>query len=172
LKVLLVASVVAPAALFAFFAWQSHQTAMQTAHERADRFAAIVREHALKVFETIGLTLENVDQRLQTATWHEIQTSRQVWEQLREIEKRSEQVGAIFVTPADGHTGLTTRVFPAPPTDFSDRDYFTAQREQNRGLYIGKAYVGKISRDPIFNFSIRKSSPDSRFDGITGSPRT
>ena len=168
LKLLLVASIVAPAALFAFFAWNSYQTAMQTAHERADRFAAIVREHALKVFETISLTLENVDQRLQGVTWQEIQTSRPVWEQLREIEKRSDQVGAIFVTPPDGRNGLTTRVFPAPPTDFSDRDYFTAQREQNRGLYIGQAYVGKISGDPIFNFSIRRSSPDGRFDGIVG----
>jgi two-component system NtrC family sensor kinase len=141
---------------------------MQTAHQRADRFAAIVREHALKVFETIGMTLETVDHRLQGLTWDEIRTSPSIWEQIRHFQQRTPQVGAIFVTPADGNAGLTTRVFPAPPADFSERDYFQAQRDQNRGFYIGKAYVGKISREPIFNFSIRKSSPDGRFDGVIG----
>ena len=168
LKVLLVASVFVPAALFVFFAWHSYSTAIQNAHERSGRFAAVVREHALKVFETIGLTLENVDHRLQGVTWQEIRTSRPLWEQIRQLQQRTPQVGAIFVSSPDGKPGLTTRVFPAPAADFSDRDYFKVQQEQNRGFYIGKAYSGKISGEPIFNFSIRKSSPDGRFDGVVG----
>ncbi|MEA2929266.1 MAG: two-component system, NtrC family, sensor kinase [Hyphomicrobiales bacterium] len=168
LKVLLVAAVVVPAALFVFFAWHSYSAAIHTAHEQADRFAAIVREHALKVFETIGLTLESVDHRLQGASWDEIRTSRPLWQQIRQIQQRTPQVGAIFVSPPDGNVGLTTRVFPAPPTDFSDRHYFRVQQEQNRGFYIGKAYVGRISGESIFNFSVRKSSADGRFNGIIG----
>jgi two-component system NtrC family sensor kinase len=168
LKLLLLVSLAAPAVLFAFFAWHSYRTAMQTADDRADRFAAIVREHALKVFETISLTLENVDHRLQSASWEDIRKSRTLWDQLRRVEERSEQVGAIFVLSLDGTTALTTRVFPAPTIDFSDRDYFSEQRERNGGLYIGQAYVGKISREPIFNFSIRKSSSTGQFDGIIG----
>jgi hypothetical protein len=75
LKLLLVSSIAAPAILFTFFAWLSYQTAVQTAHDRADRFAAIIREHALKVFETISLTLENVDHRLRNVPGEEIRTS-------------------------------------------------------------------------------------------------
>jgi two-component system NtrC family sensor kinase len=168
LKLLLVASVAAPALLLAFFAWHSYATAVQTAHDRADRFSTIVREHALKVFETISLTLESVDHRLKTATWAEIRTSKALWDELRDLQERSEQVGAIFVTAADGKTALTTRVFPVPAMDFSDRDYFVEQKERSRGLYIGRAYVGKISAAPIFNFSIRKSSAAGDFDGIIG----
>ncbi|MFL6798760.1 MAG: ATP-binding protein [Xanthobacteraceae bacterium] len=168
LKVLLAASIAVPALLFAFFAWHSYQTAMQTAHDRADRFAAIVGEHALKVFETISMTLENVDYQLQSATWDQIRSSRTLWERLRLMQDRAEEIGAIFVTPREGSTALTTRVFPAPPLDFSDRDYFVDQKEHDRGFYIGHAYVGKISGDPIFNFSIRKTSPTGQFDGIIG----
>src|SRR5215208_218687 len=109
LRLLLVASVALPALLFTFFAWHSYKTAIQTAHDRADRLSAIVREHALKVFETIALTLENVDHRLQTATWDEIGTSRELWEQLRSMQGRSEQVGAIFVSARAGPIALTTR---------------------------------------------------------------
>jgi two-component system NtrC family sensor kinase len=141
---------------------------MQTAHERADRFAAIVREHALKVFETIGLTLENVDHQLEGITWENIRTSKALWDQLRSVQERSAQVGSIFVSPPDGGTALTTRVFPAPQNDFSDRDYFLRQRERDHGLYIGRAYIGKISKEPIFNFSIRRQSSTGQFDGIIG----
>ena len=168
LKLLLVASIAVPAALFAFFSWLSYETAMQTAHDRADRLAAIVREHALKVFETITLTLENVDHRLKNASWDEIRTSKELWDQLSKLSERSDQVGAIFVSPAGGSTALTTRVFPAPSVDFSDRDYLIEQKDNDRGLYIGRAYVGKISGEPIFNFSIRKSSPTGAFDGVIG----
>jgi two-component system NtrC family sensor kinase len=168
LKLLLVASIVVPAALFAFFAWKSYDTAMQTAQDRAERFSTIVREHALKIFETITLTLENVDHRLQTVTWAEIRTSKKLWDELRRMQERSEQVGAIFVSPSAGYTALTTRTFPVPAVDFSDRDYFSEQKERDRGLYIGRAYSGKISGEPIFNFSIRKSSPTRQFDGIIG----
>lgn len=168
LRILLVASILAPAALFTYFCWVSYHSAMQTAQDRADRFAAIVREHALKVFETIGLTLESVDRRLQHVPWEDIRSSKPLWEELRRMQERSEQVGAIFVSPAEGSTALTTRVFPVPPLDFSDRDYFVEQRIQDRGLYIGRAYVGKISGEPIFNFSIRRSSASGQFDGIIG----
>src|SRR3954453_7310632 len=92
LKVLLVASVAIPAVLFGFFAWHSYKTAMQTAHERADRFASIIREHALKVFETINLTLENVGNRLEGVSWDDIRTSRALWDQLQSVQQRSAQL--------------------------------------------------------------------------------
>jgi two-component system, NtrC family, sensor kinase len=168
LRLLLVSSIAAPLVLLAFFAWLSYQTAVQTAHDRADRLAAIVREHALKVFETIGLTLQNVDHQLQDLSWEEIRSSKMLWDQLRTMQERSPQIGAIFIVPADGTVALTTRVRPVDPIDFSDRDYFLAQRESGRGLYVGRAYTGKISFEPIFNFSIRKSSDSEQFDGVVG----
>ena len=168
LTLLLILSVAAPAALFAFFAWHSYQTTMQTASDRADRFAFVIREHALKVFETIGLTLQSVDRRLQNTSWEEIRTSQPLWAELRDAQQRHSQIGAVFVAAPDGTVALTTRVFSPPVQDFSDRDYFSEQKNRDAGLYIGRAYIGKISSQPIFNFSIRKSSPTGAFDGVVG----
>jgi two-component system NtrC family sensor kinase len=60
-------------------------------------------------------------------------------------------------------------VYPNPRDDFSDRDYYFEQKKQDRGLYLGQTYIGKISNIPIFNFSIRRSSKDGSFDGVIGS---
>ena len=168
LRLLLVFSVAAPVIMFTFFAWLSYQTALRTAHDRADRLAAITREHALKVFETISLTLENVNHQLQNRSWEDIRTSNTLWDHLRAMKDRSAQIGAIFVIEPNGATALTTRTRLVPPIDFSDRDYFLAQRDSDPGLHLGRAYIGKISSEPIFNFSIRKNSSSAQFDGVVG----
>ena len=93
LRWLLLASLVGPAILLGFFAWHTYHEALRSAADRADRYAAIVEEHALKVFETIGLTLENVDRRLEGLSPAEIANSKELWEELRRFQERSEQVG-------------------------------------------------------------------------------
>src|SRR5215213_4728612 len=128
LRWLLLASLVGPSILLGFFAYHTYHQALRSGADRADRYAAIVEEHALKVFETIGLTLENVDRRLERLSSREVANSKELWEELREIQERSEQVGAIFISGSDGRSVLTTRHYPASGVDFSDRDYFQEQR--------------------------------------------
>jgi two-component system, NtrC family, sensor kinase len=168
IRAMLVASIVAPAAALALFAWHSHGQAVRGAQDRAQRLAGIIQEHSLKVFETIGLVLHAADRRLHGASRDEIAKSKAIWDDLKKLQESSEQVGAIFVVDRNGSNPLTTRVFPAPPVDFADRDYYFEQRRADQGLYVGQAYVGRISNDHIFNFSIRKSSPDGAFDGVIG----
>jgi two-component sensor histidine kinase len=79
------------------------------------------------------------------------------------------RVGSIFVVAPDGSNAFTTREFPPSPQNFSDRDYFAAQKEADRGVYIGQSYIGRISGEPIFNLSIRRRSADGRFNGVIGS---
>src|SRR5262245_11555273 len=168
IRALLVASVAVPIVAFGLFAWHSHNESLRAAEERAQRLASVVQEHTLKVFETIGLVLHTADQRLRGVSWDQIANSRPLWDELKKLEHSSEQVGAIFVVNRDGLGTLTTRAFPSPPVDFSDRDYYAEQRRVDQGLYVGQAYVGKISHDPIFNFSIRRTMADGSFDGVIG----
>jgi two-component system NtrC family sensor kinase len=168
IRAMLVASLVVPAAVLALFAWDSHHRAVRAAQDRGQRLAAIVQEHSLKVFETIDLVARAADRRLAGASWNDIATSRAIWDDLRKLQQSAEQIGAIFVVDRDGFGPLTTRVFPAPRLDYADRDYFFEQRTADRGLFVGQAYMGRISKDQIFNFSIRKTGPDGAFDGVVG----
>jgi two-component system NtrC family sensor kinase len=165
---MLVASLIVPAGVLALFGWHSHRQAVHEAQDRAQRLAAVIEEHSLKVFETIGLVLQAADRRLAGASWDEIASSKAIFDDLKKLQESSEQVGAIFAVDRDGYCPFTTRVFPAPRLDFADRDYYFEQRQADRGLYVGQAYKGRISKDSIFNFSIRRHSADGRFDGVVG----
>ena len=168
IRAMLVASLVVPAGVLALFAWHSHKQAVHESQDRAQRLAAVVEEHSLKVFETIGLVLHATDRRLEGASWNEIATSKTIWNDLKKLQQSADQIGAIFVVDRNGFDAFTTRAFPAPNLDFADRDYYFEQRQRDRGFYVGQAYRGRISNDGIFNFSIRKSSPDGKFDGVVG----
>ena len=65
-------------------------------------------------------------------------------------------------------SALTTRAFPSPVVDFSDRYYFMAQRDGNGGAYVSASYIGKISRRRIFNQSIARASEQLGFEGVIG----
>ena len=168
IRAMLVASILAPAGVFGLFAWHSYNETVHSAQDRAHRFAAVVQEHALKVFETIGLVLQTADQKLRGVDRDTLASSKPLWDELRMLQQSTEQVGSIFVVDRDGFGPFTTRVFQSPVYDFSDRDYYYEQRRSDHGLYVGQSYMGKISKEHIFNFSIRRTSVDGRFDGIIG----
>src|SRR4051812_18336751 len=72
IRAMLVASVLVPAAVFGLFAWHSYHQTVHSAEDRAQRFATVIQEHTLKVFETIGLVLRMADERLQGESWDKI----------------------------------------------------------------------------------------------------
>jgi two-component system, NtrC family, sensor kinase len=169
LRSLLVFSVLAPALFFALSAWLSYRDIFSAAEHRAQHMANLVEEHTLKVFETIRLVLQQTDEKVADLGDERIRTARPLWDDLKALQQSLEQVDSIFVTDREGRNILTTRAFPAPPIDFSDRDYFLVQKSaKSRGLYVGQAYMGRISKKPIFNFSIPRSGESGEFEGVIG----
>ena len=61
-KLMMVASVVLPAVLFAFAAWVSYRNFERVADERINRSLDILHEHALKVLQTIDRTFAEIDE--------------------------------------------------------------------------------------------------------------
>src|SRR2546429_573328 len=82
-----------------------------------------------------------------------------------------------FPTPTlapDGTMATSSRVFPVPPIDLSDRDYFIALRDGYQGAFISKVYRGRATGTDQFDFARRRSSSDGTFNGvidISDSPR-
>jgi two-component system, NtrC family, sensor kinase len=169
LKALGVASVIAPAVVFGAYALISYDAAFRRAEERASHLTVILQDHAQRVFEAIALALSSTRHQLEDADDEAIRSSRPLWDQINRTQKAAPQLGSIFVIAADGSSLLTTRDFPTPETSFHDRDYYVAQAASDAGLFIGQRYIGKISNEPIFNFSIRRYDKDGRFAGVIGS---
>ena len=62
LQLMMVASVVLPAALFAWASWLNYRQEYAIVDERIDRSLDILHEHTLKVFQTVERTMAEVDE--------------------------------------------------------------------------------------------------------------
>lgn len=169
LVALFAASIAIPLLVFAAVAWEGRRAAFDAAASRSHQSASLLEEHAHSTLKTIELALRHTDERLKDVDWDTIKSSRGIWEELRTFQMLAPPVGSIFLVSPDGRNALTTRAFPPPDVDFSDRDYFSEQKEADRGVYLGRGDVGKISGEPIFNLSIRRRGAEGRFNGVVGS---
>ena len=62
LQLMMVASVVLPALLFAFAAWLNYRHEHDLADDRIERSLDILHEHTLKVFQTVERAIAEVDE--------------------------------------------------------------------------------------------------------------
>lgn len=73
----------------------------------------------------------------------------------------------LLITDTDGLTVASSRSFPAPPLQISDREYIRAQREDwSLGMYIGLPVVSRGIGTPVVPISRRLETDGGRFIGI------
>jgi signal transduction histidine kinase/CheY-like chemotaxis protein len=167
LRVLLVLSLVLPAALFAAAAWQNWRQLRAEAEASAIKTAAILHEHATKVFDTQELSIDRMEERIRGMSWDEIARSAEVNAFLKTFPERFEQISSTLLVDPSGHLSNTSRLFPVtPPVFVGDRDYFRVPRSGEQGMFIGEAFVARVSNQPIFNVSRVRRGLNGEFDGV------
>src|SRR5579871_2640340 len=62
LQLMMIASLVLPAALFAYASWVSYRDIQAVADERIVRSLEVMQEHSLKVFQTVDRTFAEVNE--------------------------------------------------------------------------------------------------------------
>jgi signal transduction histidine kinase/CheY-like chemotaxis protein len=143
----------------------SHRGVSSELFRRADHTAVILTEHALRTFRAQELVISFVDAYADGLSWAQIRSSRRLHRLLQEVAKGNSDIAAVFLIDPEGRVALSSRDFPAPPVDASDRDYYRALRDQ-AGLYVSERAIGRITQEPFFNVAARRSSPADRFDGL------
>jgi two-component system NtrC family sensor kinase len=166
LKLLIVASVVVPAAVFVGAAWYDWREVRHQATGQALRTAEILREHALKVFETHEFAIDQVDDHVRGLDWQTIRTSEKVHRYLAQIAKRHQQVNSIYLVAPDGRLAASSNRFPAPQIDLSDRNYVRVARDDQTGTNIGEPVMGRVTGSEVINVSRRRSGTHGEFDGV------
>jgi PAS domain S-box-containing protein len=169
LRLLVAGAIAVPAVLFAGFAYFDRERELRVAVKDIQQTTAVLEEHARKVFETHQLVMQQLLRRLDGMPWEAVAPRRDIYLDLRSTAESLPQIDGVFGVGPDGQNWLTSRKFPATAgVDFSDRDYFLAQRDHDAGTYVSRAYSGKISKHPIFNLSRRRSTSAGAFDGVVG----
>jgi two-component system NtrC family sensor kinase len=170
LQLMMIASIVLPAVLYAFAARLNYVHIQATADERIERSLDILHEHALKVFQTVERAIAEVDEMLRGLSDREIaEQEPRIDERLRQIVAEMPQLQDIFILDRNGVRLAGSFPDSAPSTSRADRSYFQAQMQGEAGTYVSEALTPRAPRAPrhVFDLSRRRPSADGAFTGVT-----
>jgi two-component system, NtrC family, sensor kinase len=170
LKLMMVASVVLPAVLFAFAAWVNYRNIKMVTDERIDRSLDILHEHALKVLQTVERTFAETDEIVRDMSDDDIRRNEaRLHFRLERIVKALPQLQGIAIIDRDGHPLVSANTLPVPRNlDFSDRDYFQAHRNGSAGTYVSSIHSPRMRGIGSYFFALsrRRPSDDGTFRGV------
>src|SRR3954463_9591523 len=119
LQLMMVASLVLPAVLFAWASWLNYRHEYAIADERIDRSLDILHEHTLKVFQTVERSIAEVDEIVRDMPDEGIRNDQpRLHERLQRIVAALPQLRAIFLVDRNGQP-LVSSQFTQVPTDFN-----------------------------------------------------
>jgi len=170
LQWIMIASVVLPAALFAYASWISYREIHDVADERILRSLDVMQEQALKVLQTVDRTFAEVNEIVRGLSDDDIRVEGpRLRERLASIVATMPQLDAILLVGRDGRP-LATSVAGAIPPDVNlgDRDYFQIQRERDAGTYVSDMRTPRLASavGDFFDLSHRRQSSDGSFNGV------
>ena len=170
LKLMMVASLVLPAVLFAFAAWVSYRNFEHVSDERIDRSLDILHEHALKVLQTVERTFAEIDEVIRGMSDDDIRVNEApLHARLRRIVEALPQLQDIAIMDRNGYPLVSANIVAVPKDiDFSDRDYFNAQVDGDGGTYVSGMHSPRMRGLGTYFFALsqRRPSDDGRFNGI------
>jgi len=162
-RLLLVASFLVPGLVFAAASSWNYFEVHRETEDTVKRTAAILDEHARKVFDTVDLAIGRIDDRIKGKGWDEIGTP-DTNAFLRGIDATLPQAVSIWITDRNGiHRAGTLDA--GIGVDVSGAEWFQMLRDGNRGTIISPPFTGKATRRASFAVSRSRTTPDGEFDG-------
>jgi two-component system NtrC family sensor kinase len=140
-------------------AWQNWRDIAAFTAGRAERRAALVAEHALKVFEVNEQVLRRVADRVQGLRWDEIENSAEIGAFLTALTAEVGHVQGAGLIGPDGRLRAVSGAFPVPHLDLSDRDYFREPLASEGSTYVAGPTIGRLSGQPFFRLTRRWDDP-------------
>jgi two-component system, NtrC family, sensor kinase len=172
LQLLMVASLVFPAALFGYASYNDYHDVYAVADERIDRSLDVLQEHALKVFETVDRIFPEVGEVVRGMSDDQIRGAEaSLTPRLQRIVGVMPQVQAIVLIGRDGRPLASSA--PAAMqsgADFAGRDYFKAQANAAAtGTFVSdvRSSTMQAAGTELFEVSRRLPSADGGFRGVT-----
>jgi two-component system, NtrC family, sensor kinase len=168
LRILLVAAMVLPVALYAVAATISYNDHFTDARDRLRRNLAIVHEHAQKVFETFEFASRYLDEMTDNLTDDQIRANEAMYsERLRAMTASMPQLRDLWIIGADGYPLVSGTVHPMPRIDLSDRDYFKVHHDNLvNGPFVTEVLQARAANTRFFAIS-RKREMNGKFAGVT-----
>jgi two-component system NtrC family sensor kinase len=169
LQLMMVASVVLPAVLFAYASWINYREIHAVADERILWSLDVMQEQALKVLQTVDRTFAEVNEIARGMSDDDIRMEQpRLRERLGSIVATMPQLYGILLVGRDGRPLATSMRSVPDDMDFSERDYFQVQRREDVGTYVGDVSMSRLAGvgTDFIDVSHRLESPDGSFNGV------
>ena len=146
---------------------QSHRHLREEVQAKTDSLA----EHATAVLQMIRVVLARVEEHVANQPWAdrpwaELRQSADLHAVLKALAAELPEVDAVFLVDSDGHVAVTSRDFPAPLLDLSQRDDIRAARN-DPGLHISAPFKARLTGTVAFTVS-RRLAQGGRLGGVVG----
>src|ERR1043166_1866057 len=140
LRLMLVASVALPTLLFCYAGWTTWQATLELADERIERSLDIAAEQALRVFQSISVTFDSVEQITRGRTDRSIKLNEaELSERLRQFVKALPGIGSIWILDENQDALVSSLFFPIPPAfNAPERAHLKAQLAPDANLHVGE----------------------------------
>jgi two-component system NtrC family sensor kinase len=169
LKLMLVASVALPLLLFCYAAFVNYHAAFALADERIERAADIAAEQALRVFQSISVTFDSVEQITRGRTDQTIKlNAAELSERLKQFVAALPDISSIWIMDKQFDALVSSLFFPIPPAfNAPERAYLKAQLAADENIHIGEVIRIALTGKLIFPVSKWRSDSSGTFAGLT-----
>ena len=169
IKSIMAGTLVVPAVIFCFAAWQHRTRIQEIADERIAHSLDISQEHAQSVFGTVDVLLSSVDAIASSRTDESLRPDEaELHKRMSKLIEGVPDIRSVWLFALTGKPIATSLVFPVPQTlNNADRDYFVAQRDPNQGLYVGQVLLPRIGSEPFFSVSKKHFDSSGQIAGIS-----
>ena len=168
LQVLAAAALLLPVLFFAFASTLSYRSTYALADERIERSLDVLQEQALKVFQSMNLAVDTIENIVAGLSEADIRANEErLHVRLRQIQSALPEVQSIWIFGPTGHPQVITRDYPAPyAEDFAALDYFAVPRDGPAGVYIGGIHQSVSGGQSYFTFNRARHDANGKFIGV------
>jgi two-component system NtrC family sensor kinase len=169
LQLLMIASLLFPAALFAYAAWNDYRDVYAVNDERIDRSLDVMQEQALRVFQTVDRIFPEVDEVVRGMSDEQMRAAQSdLAPRLQRIVDVMPQVRSITIIGNDGRLLASSDGRESVGANFADRAYFKAQAAGYAGTYISDVLAKGApgGAGDLFELTHRLGSDDGSFRGV------
>jgi two-component system, NtrC family, sensor kinase len=155
-RLAMAASLLAPALLFVFAAWNSYRNLEALTDERLARSLDVEQEEAQRTFQLVDLAINSVKDLIADMSADDIRRDEtRLHLLLQKLDAQIPLIQSIWIYDKDGTALVSSWIEPAPKNSFAGRDFFRAHLGGDVGTYYGQVYESRFGAQPFFTVSQR-----------------
>jgi signal transduction histidine kinase len=167
LRVLGILSIAVPAFIYVTLGAFRYVEATDGAEQRVTRSLRVAHEHATKVIGGAEALQDRLFDQVNGKSLAELRASEAALHEVLQARMRDQiQIQSIWIIGADGSPIGSSRFFPVPQIDYSDRAYFKFHSAGMKGRFLSEPFTTRTTGERIADISVRFNGPDGRFGGI------